>query len=328
MSESITLPRFVTAKHADEVVAICRATREANGVVEVDASRLMFIDPFGLAMLGATFFTLREGGFEVRVSGLSAEIGGYLRRMDVFEGAGVVDGVAQPGRRSDRSDALLELTRLERTDNAESVAYRVAKALVGHIPDADPEESPDEMIGYNRFDRLVEPLQYALGELLKNALTHARRNGYHNANVWVASQYYPSKGLVRLGVVDNGCGFLGSLRGHPELRKATHLEAILTGLRPRVSCNRELGLDVESENQGVGLTTTQRIAKLAGGELVIVSGDGLYKTKGLSFAMGPGCNWQGVGIAMECRRNALVDVRYRDLLPRRDLQPPPKLRFE
>jgi hypothetical protein len=167
-----------------------------------------------------------------------------------------------------------------------------------------------------------------LSELLENAMTHARRQGYRDACVWVASQYYPSSGMIRLGVVDNGCGFLATLRSHPDLRLETHHEAILTALRPRISCNRDLRMGMESVNQGVGLTTTCRIAEHAGGRLVIVSGNAVHGTSGESGIISGGAVWQGVAIAMECRRNKLPGIRFRELLPPYEALKPVRLRFE
>lgn len=222
----------------------------------------------------------------------------------------------------------LELTRLDSQRGVADAAFRLAQALVGHIPGVDPNELPDEMSGFTTFDRLVEPIQYALNELLENAMTHARRQGFANASVWIASQYYPKKNLIQLGVVDNGCGFLASLRGHPELRREHHLDAILTALKPRISCNRDLRLNMDSVNQGVGLTTTCRIAEHTGGRLVIVSGDAIHDTSGRSGLLASGAYWQGVAIAMECRRDRLPAIRFRELLPPLDSQLTVRLRFE
>ncbi len=328
MPVSVTLPPFVMANSAAAVTAACYKAIHDEDDVDIDARQVKFVDPFGMAVLGATFFTIRAHGAAVRVSGLQADIGGYLQRMDVFDGVALVDCDVQGGRRSNRSDVLMELTRLNHTARSDDTAYQLAKSLVGHIPGIDLNAAPDKMTGFTPFDQLVVPLQYVLSELLENALTHARRHGHGDACVWVASQYYPSKDLVRLGVVDNGCSFLKSLRGHPELKSESHLDAILTALRPRVSCNRDLGLRTDSVNQGVGLTTTCRIAEHSGGGLVIVSGDGMHNTSGRSLEMRRGCYWQGVGIALEFRRNLLKDIRIRELLPVLDTQPPIRLRFE
>lgn len=111
------------------------------------------------------------------------------------------------------------------------------------------------------------------------------------------------------------------------LRQPTHLAAILAALHPRVSCNRELGLRADSVNQGVGLTTTQRIAMSAGGCLYIASGDAIHSSAAYCHLSG-GIRWQGVAIGMECKRQRLPEVHVRELLPPFEPQPGIRLRFE
>lgn len=328
MPEPVCLPAYLSARSASESIAACGSLITTVGAADVDARRLRFADPFGLALLGATFHMVRQQGRAVRVCGLSAEMSGYLERMDVFEGVELVDCTPRSNQRQNRGDALVELTRLDSRRRVDDAAFRLAHAVVGHIPGVDPNEPPDEMSGFTAFDRLVEPIQYALSELLENAMTHARRHGYANACVWVACQYYPKNDMIRLGVVDNGCGFLATLRGHPELRHERHLDAILTALKPRISCNRDLRLNSDSVNQGVGLTTTCRIAEHAGGHLVIVSGNAIHDTSGRSGLLAGGAAWQGVAIAIECRRDLLPTIRFRELLPPLDAQLAVRLRFE
>lgn len=328
MPEAVRLPTCLSIGSASETVAACRQLIDSYDDVSVDAGELGFADPFGLAVLGATFRIVRRQGRAVGVRGLSARMAGYLQRMEVFEGVDLIDCSPPVTTRHDRSDALVELTMLDDQRCVDDAAFRLAKAIVGVIPGIDPDEPPDDMSGYSAFDRLVEPIQYALSELLENALTHARRQGFGEACVWVASQYYPKKGTIRLAVVDNGCGFLATLRSHPELRRETHLDAILTALRPRISCNRDLRLGMGSVNQGVGLTTTCRIAEHAGGRLVIVSGDAIHSTSGQSGRLTRGATWQGVAIAIELSRARLPGIRFRELLPQLDAQRPVRLRFE
>jgi len=319
----IIFPNYLSAPSALATISVCQGILGSAGVVEINAVHLRFVDPFGMAMLGACFDEARKQGCVIRVHQLSPNLSGYLQRMDVFTGVELVDCASNNGARHDRSDALVELTRLCNRAEVGDVAHRLAEAMIGG---ADPNEVPDEMTGFTTFDRLVEPLQYALNELLENALTHARR-GNKNACVWVASQYYPKKDLIRVGVVDNGCGFLESLRTHVKLQHPRHLEAILLALQPRVSCNRDLGLRTDPINQGVGLTTTCRIAEHAGGRMILASGNAMHSTSGYS-GESAGVYWQGVGIAMEVNRSKLANVRIRELLPSLEDIPPVNLRFE
>jgi hypothetical protein len=165
------------------------------------------------------------------------------------------------------------------------------------------------MTGKSDVDRFEQPLQYVLGELLENALTHARGRGHNDAIAWVAAQYYPKKRVVRLAVVDDGCGFRKSLEGHSALASDTHFAAIEAALQPRVSRNREVGLGGDSTNQGVGLTVTRQIALSAGGSIALFSGDA-WLMDHVERQREPRTIpvWQGVGVFVELHREQLRNV--------------------
>jgi anti-anti-sigma regulatory factor len=326
----ISLPIYISAQSAFAAMQVCQQVLGCDDdCVDIDAQNLRFADPFGIALLGSCFNDVKLNGRHIRVYNLNSRLGGYLQRMDLFDGIELINCSSTNGSRHNRADTLVELTMLSRHADVGNASYRLAQAIVGGFGDVDPEEPEDEMTGFNLFQRLVEPLQYALNELLENSLTHARRNGNANACVWIASQYYPSNDSIRMGVVDNGCGFLESLRGHTALNNERHLEAILLALRPRISCNRDLGIRNDSVNQGVGLTTSCRIVERAGGRMILVSGDSVHDTTGTSSESdNDSCFWQGVGIAIEFRRAMLAEVRFRELLPPLNDIPPIRLRFE
>lgn len=327
----IACPELLTVDKPDRLIGLCGAALAVDDDVLLDAHALRFADPFGIALLGASFYMLQERGQTVRVSGLTEVISSYLQRMDVFADIELVDCAPARGIRRDRRDALVELTRIDKNADIDNIANQLADALVGRMPDIDPGEPYDEMTGYNTADRLTIPLSYALTELLNNALSHARRQHHDDARVWVASQYYRKDHRIQLAVVDNGCGILETLRYHNVLadnpRKTDHT-AILAALHPRVSCNRNLGVFEDSVNQGIGLTVTARVAAQAAGRLVVVSGAGFHDPLGRSGRLAPGVRWAGVAIAFECRREALKEVRFQELLPPVDDVPPLHLRFE
>lgn len=326
----IFLPRFISAQSAFDAMLICQQIlKNTDKYIEIDASNLRFADPFGIALLGACFYEVKLHGQNIHVYNLNSSLSGYLQRMDLFDHIELINCPQTNGTRHNRGDSLVELTMLSMHSEVGTVSHKLANAIVGSFGDVDPNEPEDEMSGFNLFARLTEPLQYALNELLENSLTHARRAGHTNASVWIASQYYQSNGLIRIGVVDNGCGFLESLRNHAALESKRHLDAILLALQPRISCNRDLGIHNDSVNQGVGLTTSCRIVQSAGGRMILVSGDSIHDTTGTSReSNNDSCYWQGVGIAIECKRSKLADVRFRELLPQLDDLPRVHLRFE
>jgi len=325
---TLHFPKYLSARSTQATIDLCQQIMSSIEGIQIDASQLKFVDPFGLALLGAAFHHAYHTGNRVLISGLSTGAGAYLNRMDVFKGVEIDNQSLPSQHRHNRQDTLVELKRLSHATEVGNTARQLAYAVVGKFPDISPNEAPDEMTGYTTSEKLAEPLQYILSELLENALTHAKRQGYLDANVWVAAQFFPSSGLIRLGVVDNGCGFLKSLHSHPELHSQSHHVAILTALKPRISCNRDLGLNNGSVNQGVGLTTALRIAEHTDGEMLIVSGNAYHNSSRKSGTWSDDSCWQGVAMAIECKRSRLADVSYRELLPKLEGVKPVSLRFE
>jgi len=327
---TILVPKFLTTRNHAEVIAFCRRVTDAEeSVVDLDARHLVFVDPFALTLLGATLHEVKAYHQHIRVSGLSPDVGGYLQRMDVFDDVEFVGGAPPVGQRHDRRDSLVELTRIDNRGQAPDAARRTAQALVGATPAGDSPAGDPTMDDASPADRLLKLIHYVLSELLENAVVHGQRRGFRGrCHVWIAAQYYPLNDMVRLAVTDTGCGFLATLRGHPDLGVETHFSAILTAMKPRVSCNRDLGVATNTVNQGVGLTTVTRIVRLAQGHTLIVSGDSYHKPPGSGGRSGDAAFWQGVVVAMEMRRGRLQTVRIRDALPHLVTGPKVSPRFE
>jgi hypothetical protein len=322
---SIVLPKFLSATNCAKTIAICQQIAAAEeGVVELDARGVAFVDPFALTLLGASMHALKGWGQRVRIHGLDSDAGGYLHRMDLFKDVELVDCAPPPQRRHDRRDSLLELTQIDDRDLAADAARRMAQALVG-VKSA----GWGVLDAASREDRLVQVIQYLLTELLENAVTHAQRDGFRGkARVWLAAQHYRSNDRVRLAVTDTGCGLLATLRDHPALTAQTHFAAIQAAMKPRVSCNRDLGVLGDSVNQGVGLTTVVRIAGLAGGRATVVSGDAFQVSGRAGGRLAGGAFWQGVAVSLEVQRNRVMGVRIADALPLADVAAAVSPRFE
>lgn len=319
----VSLPQTVGVNNLPNLIEALSQIGTGPGDVELDCANVNFVDPLGMTVLAAVLETLDKRR-RVTMRWLKTSTAGYLERMDFFNGISV-EGVNIPQNRirHDQRSNLLEITRVVGTDKSEAVAEQLATAIVGKIIGRGPKpadfNAPD-----TEFDQYCHPLRYALSELIENALTHAKREGAFNASVWVAAQYYKdqqSGGRIQVAVVDNGCGFLATLQNHVELRVKTHAEAIRTALKPKVSCNRDIGPYGESVNEGVGLTTTVRIAKATGGSVHIVSGNAIFTdgelrgVKRRDQVQPLGSVWNGVAISATFVCQKLPEIRIDQLLP-------------
>lgn len=314
------MPETVGVNNASALFQLTATMHDSAGDIELDCSEVRFFDPLGMTVLAAALESL-DPSRQVAMPWLSRTTTTYLERMNFFERIDV-QGVEMPQnrQRNDQRHKLLEITKVGDGDSSEALAAQLANAIVVGIigRQARPTSftAPDL-----EFDGHYVPIRYALSELIENALTHARRHGRRSASVWVACQYYKSAkgGKVQIAVVDNGCGFLATLRAHEELVEATHAGAILTALKPLVSCNRDIGPYAESINEGVGLTTTVKIAKATGGSVHIVSGNALVTESSLGpikrgdRAQLLPASWDGVAISATFEQQQLPNVRIGNL---------------
>ncbi len=319
----IIFPQYLGGSNIFGLTALCRQLIQHPGIeIECNASNVKFIDPLGLCMLAVTCYNLNREGRRILIHNLSEEIYSYLYRMDLFEDCDIdivgIDTTALA--RLDRRDSLVEVKRIEGSAQIEGTSTHIANAIVGVIPGIDFNAEPDEMTGYKPCELLTIPIQYIFAELLENALTHGRQNGFNNSCVWVSAQYYPAKDLIRLSVVDNGCGYLASLGRHAELSDKTHIAAINLALKPNVSCNRDLGIMGDSINQGIGLTVVRDLAIAAEGEIAIGSGDCFTHKKRGSSGAGPASDWQGAFINIEIPRESVKNIKIHDII--KIYQPP------
>lgn len=317
----VSLPKTVGTNHLASLIEALSQIGTGAGDVELNCAEVNFVDPLGMTVLAAVLEPLDKQR-RVSMPWLKNSTAGYLERMDFFNGINVDDvNIPQNRTRHDQRGNLLEITRVTDASKSEAVADQLATAIVGKIIGRGPKpfnfNAPD-----TEYDQYYRPLRYALSELLENALTHAKREGAFNASVWVAAQYYKDQGgRIQVAVVDNGCGFLATLQNHVELRAKTHADAIRTALQPKVSCNRDMGLFGQSVNEGVGLTTTVRIAKETGGVVHIVSGDALYidgeqsQVKRRDKLQHLGGAWNGVAISATFLCHKLPGIRIDQLLP-------------
>lgn len=330
----IRLPRQMTKSNLLACLGVADAlVRNTNDVIPVDASDLRFIDPFALTLLAAACERVGRGGRMIDVIALNPMHGGYLERMDLFRQPWIRRSAVVPAdTRHDQRANLVELKRLTEEREVDSTAISLASAVLGWIPGLDRNAPLNDMTGRNDWDRTLEPLCHTFTELLQNAVTHARRDGYWDASVWVTAQYMKRSDRIHIGIVDTGCGFLGSLRNHPRLTTPSDEAAILLALQPRISCNRDFGLTGDATNAGIGLTTTYRIVRAASGRMVIVSGSGVVQIESgrdPHAAEALGLGWQGAAIGIELARSAMMNIDIRELMPPRDIgRPAPGIRFE
>jgi len=173
----------------------------------IDLGDVSFIDPYGMVGILELGYYLRSLGKEVilRVP-RSEEVSKYLERMDFFRfrsGLFVLDpsllDLTERYQRSIASDVLLEITRIEKSDDIHFIVDRV-RDRAGSILEAH--------LHYD--ERAIHHFIVALSEVCQNILEHSQNIGY----VGIQKYFYAKslgKNVVKIAVMDLGIGIRNSL---------------------------------------------------------------------------------------------------------------------
>ncbi len=186
---------------------IAQALAESGGGrVLFDARQLRWVDPFGmLGLLAAAEVAGRGGEPPVLQLPTSAEVLSYLGRMRFFEQAGNLfeaHGAPRRTRGGDAaSDVLLEITPIRSYQDVHAAVDRAGERALA-------------ILTHQLHYPAREAWQFGsmLSEVCQNILEHSQATG------WVATQTYSriprlDRRVVKIGVVDLGVGFKGSLAG-------------------------------------------------------------------------------------------------------------------
>lgn len=298
MSISIAVPKTLTHASIVRMLRLLEHTNRLQGAINLDCSQLKFIDPMGLCMLHHWLRMTESRDVTVYLLNLHLHIEKFLQRMDVFKGFKHIryDDRTSHDRRNLMANVVVEVRVIHDQTSIDEVSEKLAKAIVCNIPGMSFEPDPEGMRA-SEGEHAIGLISYVFAEMLLNALDHGRKKGYRHATATVAAAFYPSRNSVDVAILDDGCGLLGTLQGHPRMEgENSHLKAVEIALQPRVSCNRDAELGLDSRNQGIGLTMTTSIALATAGGFGVFSGDGWVNNVNGRVRAASVTHWQGTGV--------------------------------
>lgn len=237
----------------------------------IDLGDLGHQTPFGFLVCSLalkSFKTSRpDGKFALR----GHEAHGYAAHMGFFRAFGADFGNAPgdaPGGERYLPVTLLDVEALREQakerievvqDTVERRAHEISEILL------QTDEGP-----------LYDAMGYALTEMMRNVVEHsgAPQIGY-------CAQYWPSKDLVEVGLVDNGMGIHASLTRGPDFAGISEAQALGLSLLPGVSRNSHRRPDPYDQwaNSGYGLYMTSSLCR-EGGDFFIASGGRALRLRG------------------------------------------------
>ncbi|MFN3740605.1 MAG: ATP-binding protein [Thermodesulfovibrionales bacterium] len=231
---------------------------EFNNSETIDLTNITFIDPYGmLGIIEIGEVTSKAGNLKTLLLPSDNEAIKYLERMDFLRYASQnymikpeVLKLSERYRRRVHSDVLLEITKIERSDDIHFIVAKV-KARADVIL--------KRHLHYNQ--RAINGFIVALAEVCQNIVEHSNSKGY----VGIQKYHFQNlnKNVVKIAVSDTGIGFQKSLSQRFNIRD--DLEAIEKALIHGASRYSDKG-------RGHGLAAVRRFVTEWNGKLSIRSG--------------------------------------------------------
>lgn len=212
---------------------------------------------------------------------------------------------------------------------ANAVANRMSQRIAEFIPAEDRAAMLQDRYGV-RIHHAVQPaLAHILSELLDNVFSHSRTVDHPSPTAWLVTQWYSEGDLVRVAVVDDGCGLLASLRALHAPPK-NHFEATGLAFQPFVSSKNIPSMYAERRHMGLGLTVCRDICQRLDGCIYAISGNAWVANAGLPSEKRHKLEaaYQGTIVSLEFHRRAATTRTIQDILTRYQGAPHLRARFE
>jgi hypothetical protein len=319
---TIELPPLLLTANVASVFTVCAQLQDAADPVVCDATHLMVAEPMALCALVATLSRMQRIRRDVCVVGLSPQFKQQLEHLDIL---GKSLHVSEHEKRSGYQGTL-HAYRVKSEEEGNQIGNRIARSIASLVPSSRPSLSA---VGPDSVDQsLVFPLAYIFTELIDNGLRHGRGRGFQAASVWVAAQYHPPRGLIRLAIADDGCGFLLTFQGRRDLNIRSHADAIRAAFRPFTSSKRDVGLFADTQHQGLGLTICRDLALRSEGAISVVTGNSWMTNPELPGEQARSAPfWQGSVLSVELRLPALNHLNFFEITRRYNPDPDLALRI-
>ena len=223
-----------------------------------DYENMGTVEPFGMLLIGSKIRTFINEKKNCKHADCNFKNSGYAAHMGFFQSV-YQDFGKKPGE-AKGSSTYIPITQLKFEDMKKR-----------EIDIYNSIENTSETIAQilSRSDKkLKNYLSYSTRELIRNVFEHSESKSF-----WYAGQYWPSKNIVEVAILDEGIGMKDSFKKNKRLQINSDDEAIKLSIQPGISRSGigKIGREVY-DNSGFGLYMISNFCKY-GGDLAICSGN-------------------------------------------------------
>lgn len=270
---------------------------------EFDFGSLALIEPFTMAYVANELkrFSLANPG---TCSAINFENHSYAAHMGFYRAFGLEHG-KEPGEASGSSTyiplTIINVSEIQREANLNGI----------HVGDVLENKSKKiaQILTREKYGDLVDTLTFSIREIMRNVVEHSESDV-----IDYCAQYWPTKHLVEVAILDTGTGIQKGLSTNPYLEINSERDALQLALQPGISGKMYKGIPEckhdEWQNSGFGLYMTNRICR-NGGNFLIISNDSsvFLHSKGKNDIE---CNYKGT--ALRLRINTSKITNYAKML--------------
>lgn len=250
-------------------IDFCRELLATDPLDEVvfDFKWMQHVEPFSMAYVSCQIKRLVSRRSEgVTYSAVNFEKHTYAAHIGFFQAFGLDHG-NHPGKASGSSTYIpITIIEVEEIRKAAAESHRE----VGDIVEARVSELARMLVRRDEGD-LFDTLTYSLREVMRNVVEHSQSD-----IIEFCAQYWPTRNIVEVVVLDLGVGVRASLSNNPFLEINSDRDALQWSLMPGVSGKMFKGVRRRAndvwQNSGFGLYMTSRIAR-SGGSFFLGSGN-------------------------------------------------------
>ncbi len=257
---------------------------------EFNFVNLGHVEPFTMAYVANELKRFRSTKSGCKFRAINHENNSYAAHMGFFKAFGLKYG-NEPGEATG-SSTYLPLTILDVSEIKKEACDNFSH--VGDVIESKSEKIAKLLTRQSDGD-LVDTLTFSIREIMRNVVEHSG-----SEIIEYAAQYWPTKNLVEVAILDTGSGIKSGLSSNPFLNMTNEREALHLAMLPGVSGKMYKGIKKRKhddwQNSGFGLYMISRICR-NGGNFFVASNDRSVFLDGKT-KKDLECNYKGVALRL------------------------------
>lgn len=272
--------------------------------VNLNVQHMGKVEPFGMLLVTAKLRKIRQNIPHAKcfISGYQNK--SYAAHMGFFKSFNVEFGNS-PGEANGNAN-YIPITCLD-VRELRKESYATDNGVVQNVIE---KKSLNLAKVLTRGNETVEEIvTYSIREIMRNIVEHSTAE-----KIWFAGQFWASKDIVEISLLDEGVGIKQSISVNPNLTIKKPEDALLLAIEPGISGKafsyrgkERVQEDSIWRNSGYGLYVTSEICKL-GGDFLICSGEKALLIKGEEHKIFD-TDFSGTAIRMRLKVSEIANFR-------------------